>query len=285
MLATDLDGTLLQPDRSVSPRTHEALAAAREAGLVITLVTGRPARWLAPVADQVGWDGLAVSANGAVLLDLGSRRIEHITPISVDDLAATIDIIRSHVGGTGFAVEYAEVGGEIPQHPQSHDSGGGLPEHFARDHHYIPKLAPPTEVVVGNIEELVTVRPVVKLLARSPHVPLEQVDDVYEQLREQLTDLVTVTHSTPGELLLEIAERDTSKATGLAWLAQAHGVQQQDVVAVGDMPNDSPMLQWAGQGWAVGNAHPQVKKLVGSDYVLPPNTEDAVAVLIEQLLA
>ena len=75
MIATDLDGTLLRPDSTVSPRTLAALVAARQAGLIVTLVTGRPPRWLAPVVHQTGWHGLAVAANGAVLIDLEERRI------------------------------------------------------------------------------------------------------------------------------------------------------------------------------------------------------------------
>ena len=76
MVATDLDGTLLTPDSDVSPRTLAAINAVRDSGILVTLVTGRPPRWLAPVIHQTGWHGLAVAANGAVLLDLEQQRVE-----------------------------------------------------------------------------------------------------------------------------------------------------------------------------------------------------------------
>ena len=62
----------------------------------------------------------------------------------------------------------------------------------------------------------------------------------------------------------------------------ANGIAPHEVLAVGDMPNDLPMLQWAGRSYAVSNAHPSVIAI--ADEVTGSNDEDAVAQLIEQLL-
>ena len=70
LIATDLDGTLLRDDKSVSPRTIAALAAAEQAGIEVFFVTGRPARWMGVVSDHVHGHGLAICGNGAAVVDL-----------------------------------------------------------------------------------------------------------------------------------------------------------------------------------------------------------------------
>ncbi|USA02205.1 HAD hydrolase family protein [Streptomyces lydicamycinicus] len=78
LIATDLDGTLLHDDKTVSDRTIAALAAAERAGLEVFFVTGRPARWMGVVSDHVHGHGLAICANGAAVVDLhrGGRIVE-----------------------------------------------------------------------------------------------------------------------------------------------------------------------------------------------------------------
>lgn len=287
MVATDLDGTLLQPDSTVSPRTLAALTAARDAGLLVTLVTGRPPRWLAPVVHQLGWHGLAVAANGAVLLDLEQQRVEATYPIPRNDLLAAISGIRELLPGASFATEHVRVGAAIPiVDPLAPAEDVGAPASFGHEPGYrslalkmphMPKTAP--------IEELIEEGDVVKLLARGPAEGVDHPDQTMHQIAEALAGLVTVTHSTTQTVLLEISRADTSKATGLEALARHHNIRREDVIAIGDMPNDLPMLRWAGTGLAVANAHPRVLSDVGVANVRPANTEDGVAQVIEDLLS
>ncbi len=287
MVATDLDGTLLQPDSTVSPRTLAALAAARDAELVVTLVTGRPPRWLAPVVHQLGWHGLAVAANGAVLLDLEQQRVEATYPIPRDDLLATISAVRELLPGASFAAEYVRVGAAVPiVDPLAPADDVDAPASFGHEPEYralalkmphMPKTAPIEELIVGG--------DVVKLLARGPAEGVDHPDRTMHEIAEALAGLVSVTHSTTQTVLLEISRGDTSKATGLAALARHHNIRREDVIAIGDMPNDLPMLRWAGTGLAVANAHPRVLSDVGEPNVRPANTEDGVARVIEDLLS
>jgi hydroxymethylpyrimidine pyrophosphatase-like HAD family hydrolase len=108
------------------------------------------------------------------------------------------------------------------------------------------------------------------------------VDEMMAGVLSVLGDRAGVTHSSSFGLL-EIAAPGVTKATGLAEVARSHGIDADQVLAVGDMPNDVPMLVWAGHSYAVGNAHPAVKAVV--DEVIGRNDEDAVAVLIESVLA
>jgi hydroxymethylpyrimidine pyrophosphatase-like HAD family hydrolase len=85
-----------------------------------------------------------------------------------------------------------------------------------------------------------------------------------------------------GRGLVEIAPRGATKAGTLAWLCARLGIGAEDVVAFGDMPNDLPMLTWAGTAYAVANAHADVLAVV--DRVTASNDEDGVAVALEVLL-
>ena len=291
LLATDLDGTLLRPDKTVSDRTLAALNQARAHGLVIAFVTGRPPRWLAPVVHQTGWHGLAIAANGAVLIDLEQRLIEATRPIPADDLAEAIARIRASHPSARFAAEHARAGSAVPiVDPANTPADQSVEDLVAGPlFGYEPGyrggvLGTSRTTREADIEELIAPGDVVKLLARIPDVE-SHPDEVAGELDARLRDVITVTHSTLDGVLLEMSAVGVNKATGLAQLADRHGIQPEDVVAVGDMPNDVAMLTWAGSGFAVANAHDQVLRTVGPDRVIGANTDDGVAELIERLLA
>ncbi|MFH8567562.1 HAD hydrolase family protein [Streptomyces sp. NPDC017993] len=106
LIATDLDGTLLHDDKTVSDRTIAALAAAERAGIEVFFVTGRPARWMDVVSDHVHGHGLAICANGAAVVDLHrGRRIVEVSPLERAVAIDVVDILRSAAPGTSFAVE------------------------------------------------------------------------------------------------------------------------------------------------------------------------------------
>jgi hydroxymethylpyrimidine pyrophosphatase-like HAD family hydrolase len=118
-----------------------------------------------------------------------------------------------------------------------------------------------------------------KLLASHPAM---DVDELLDRTRALVGHLVEPTHSN-GRGLVEMGALGVSKATTLARFAQELGVLAGDVVAFGDMPNDLPMLAWAGRAYAVANAHPLVLEAV--DNVTASNDDDGVAKVIEQLFS
>jgi hydroxymethylpyrimidine pyrophosphatase-like HAD family hydrolase len=107
------------------------------------------------------------------------------------------------------------------------------------------------------------------------------VDEFLASAVDLIGDRASITHSSSFGLL-EIAAHGVTKATGLAELATSHGIPPHEVAAVGDMPNDVPMLRWAGRSFAVANAHPAAK--AAAHEVIGSNDDDAVATLIESLL-
>jgi hydroxymethylpyrimidine pyrophosphatase-like HAD family hydrolase len=145
---------------------------------------------------------------------------------------------------------------------------------FGREQSYVPRWDN-GEVLVAPVEELVSTG-VVKLLAR--HEELGS-DDLLARARASLGTSVECTHSS-SDGLLEISAGGVSKASGLASLAQEWGVAAEEVIAFGDMPNDLPMLAWAGRSVGMANAHPEV--LAAVDEVTATNDEDGVAQVLER---
>ncbi|WP_043619748.1 HAD family hydrolase [Nonomuraea candida] len=257
LVATDLDGTALRTDGTVSPRTVAAFGKVEESGAVLAIVTGRPPRWMGGVASAVRHRGLAICANGALIYDLHTERIVESHLITVDVLEEVVAQLRANVSELVFSVEY-EAG-------FAHESDfllGGLDRH------------------AGAVRvDSVTARPCAKLLALHPAMGADELQAIVHEL---VGHLVTATHSSRRGLI-EMSAQGVTKATALAALAGQHEIKPAQVVAFGDMPNDLPMLSWAGTSYAVANAHPDV--LAAVDHVTATNDDDGVAQVIEKLYA
>lgn len=259
MVACDLDGTIVRPDGSISARTVAALTACEQAGVQVVFVTGRPARWIAPVAEATGHRGVVVCANGAVVYDLRSQRVLATRALSPDAVLDVADAVRRALPGGAFAVETL--------------AG------FRREPEYVPRR-PLDDVPVGPLSTLIADEPVVvKLLYR---VQDGVADVMLAAARRALDGLAEPVHSDSGGCLLEISAAGVSKASTLAQIATRVRLGPQDVVAFGDMPNDVPMLRWAGLGYAVADGHPEA--LAAADRIAPACAEDGVAQVLEQLL-
>ncbi|GAB3148263.1 HAD family hydrolase [Microbispora hainanensis] len=259
LVATDLDGTALRTDGTISPRTAAAFARVEEAGGALVFVTGRPPRWMHSVAGAVRHRGLAICANGALVYDLHTEEIVESRLIATDVLEECVARLRRQVPGLRFSVEY---------------EGG-----FAHEAAYVLGRWDARELSYRQIVAVaaLTSRPCAKLLAQHPSM---DPDELHEGVLEIVGDLVTPTHSS-GRALIEMSAHGVTKATALATLAEEMGIKPAEVVAFGDMPNDLPMLTWAGTSYAVANAHRDV--LAAVDHVTAANNDDGVAVVLETL--
>ena len=268
LVATDIDGTLLRSDSTVSARTRAALRRAEDAGLLVAFVTGRPPRWLDVLIEETGHVGVAVAANGAVLYDLADERVVNMHTIAGELVHELGTDLRSAFPAVQFAVEFGDAFAAEPGYVHDWEIN---PEVDRRGR----PIPPPR---VGDLAAIAD-RPAVKLLAKDRGI---DVDDFLDAAAGVVGERASVTHSSSFGLL-EISAPGITKATGLAELATTHGITAAEVLAVGDMPNDVPMLEWAGRAYAVANAHPAV--LEAADEVVGSNDDDAVAALIEGLLA
>ncbi len=256
LVATDLDGTVIRTDGTISPRTVTALQAVEAAGAAVVFVTGRPPRWMGEVAAATGHTGLAICSNGALVWDLHHERVVERFELSVEVVQDLVQRLRDALPGIAFGAE--AVGG------------------FRHETAYALRYAPEGVVAVDRLEPD---EPLVKLLVRAEE---GDVDELLAAAREVVGDLAEVVHSsTSGEALLEVSASGVSKATTLARMCEERGIDAAEVVAFGDMPNDLPMLAWAGTAYAMGNAHPDV--LAAADRTTLTNDEDGVAVVLERL--
>ncbi|HSE56300.1 MAG TPA: HAD family hydrolase [Nocardioidaceae bacterium] len=256
LVATDLDGTLLHTDGTVTARTREVLTAIEERGVTVVFVTGRPIRWMDDLWEHVGGHGLAICSNGGIVFDVHARAVSEARTIPVEVGVKAAQLLREAIPGTTFALEKLDG--------------------FAKEPAFMPRVPPPDDLRVGPVEELFD-EATVKLLAR--HEELEP-ETFWAEVESHVGHLVTTTWSSTGALV-EISGAGVSKASTLELLCAERGVSAGNVVAFGDMPNDLPMLEWAGTSYAMANAHPSVKEL--ADHVAPSNEEDGVAAVLESL--
>ncbi|MFE0384031.1 Cof-type HAD-IIB family hydrolase [Streptomyces bungoensis] len=268
LIATDLDGTLLRDDKSVSPRTVAALAAAEEAGIEVFFVTGRPARWMDVVSEHVHGHGLAICGNGAAVVDLhggpGAHRFVEVRELARENALDTVQMLRGSAPGTVFAVEQTYGFHQEPSYPKLHME---IPDN----------LLPAEELLAPDGPD--ADQPVLKILAYHPEL---DPDAFLTLARLAIGPRANVTRSSPSALL-EISGPGVSKASTLALCCAERGISHEEVVAFGDMPNDLEMLTWAGRSYAMGNAHPDVLAAASGRTVA--NNEDGVAIVIEELLA
>ncbi|MFD9422512.1 MULTISPECIES: Cof-type HAD-IIB family hydrolase [unclassified Streptomyces] len=265
LIATDLDGTLLRDDKTVSDRTIAALAAAEEAGIDVFFVTGRPARWMDVVSDHVHSHGLAICANGAVVADLrADGELLTVHPLERDAALHVIRTLRECAPGTSFAIELTTGINYEPAYPPFHlDPGATVAVAEKLLHEDAPGAG----------------APVLKILAH--HTELAP-DDFLALARTAAGDRASFTRSSPSALL-EVSGLGVSKASTLADCCARRGISPAEVVAFGDMPNDVEMLSWAGASFAMGNAHPAA--VAAASGTTLTNNEDGVAVVIERILA
>ena len=258
LVATDLDGTLVRDDGSVSPYTAEVLARVEAAGIPVVFVTGRPLRWTEEVFEHVGSHGIAIVSNGALVWDVARHRPRLERPIEPELGVSVCELLRAAVPGTSFAVERVDGIGLEPEFRERY----GIPEGSRR----------------GPVAELFD-RPALKLLARHEQLAPQEFWDVAE---EAVGGRLVITWSSTTALL-EISAPGVTKASTLALVCAELGVDAADVVAFGDMPNDLPMLTWAGRGYAVAQGHPMLRQagLATTDGPQP----EAVGRMIEALLA
>lgn len=242
LVATDLDGTFLSPDGTVSADNAAAVHRAEAAGLPVVFVTGRPPRWLDVVRNLPMAHPIVIASNGALLWDLGDDRALAASPISPEVAHQVVPLLRRALPGITFAVEYGVRFGWEPAYRT-----------------VLPKEPDDPRYCTGPIEQLCS-EPFVKLLAQHDHLDAEELA---ARAEHTLGDLVTVTYSSlaDGRGLLEISAAGVNKAAMLARYCGALGIDAADVAAFGDMPNDLTMLRWAGLPHIMADAHISLAQL------------------------
>jgi len=258
LVATDLDGTIIRADETISARTVAALRRVSDAGAELVFVTGRPPRWLAPVAEATGHRGLAICANGALVYDMTSEQVIDSRLLEATAVRDLMKLLVDAVPALRFAVE--------SESDLLHEAS--YPLLWDDDQPGVRRAAD-----VAELSE----RAAAKLLVR--HSGFD-ADTLLACAREVVGDLAELTHSSSTGLI-EISAVGVTKATTLAALCTERGIGADDVLAFGDMPNDLAMLAWAGTAYAVANAHQEVLDAV--ERHTASVEDDGVAQVLEEL--
>ncbi|KAB3523600.1 HAD family hydrolase [Corynebacterium zhongnanshanii] len=259
LVVSDIDGTLVDSRERVSPRMRELVVAMKRAGTVFTLASGRPARWLLPILEQLPVRPVCVCANGAVTYDSATDTVLHARTLAPEVMSQVVETIAAHYPQLGFGVERAGAG--------AFDADGNL---FAVSRTFQHVWAEEAHVV-EPMDQL-TGTPATKLLVRSPNMTSAELFELVNPLVDHT--VANVTYSWDGGLV-EIAAPGVSKRLALEELAADLGVDRRQVVAFGDMPNDVDMIRWAGWGVAMGNADASLSSI--ADEITTTNDDDGVA--------
>ncbi|WP_240136922.1 HAD family hydrolase [Streptomyces sp. MUM 178J] len=259
LIATDLDGTLLRADETVSQRTRDALAAVTEAGAAHIVVTGRSVPWTRHILEDLGYEGLAVCGQGAQVYHAGEQRL--LTSVTLDRQLAGLALskIEAEVGPLALAASRDGLHGEVLVGAGYRVQEGPLP---------VVPFDDPSELWSA---------PLNKVYIQHPEL---DDDALAEAARATVGALVDVVMAGPG--VVEILPLGLTKATGLSLAARRLGLRAADTIAFGDMPNDIPMFGWAAHGVAMANAHDGLKAVAHE--ITASNEHDGIAVVLEHLL-
>lgn len=265
VIGFDLDGTLLNSEKKISPHTREVLTEAVRRGIWILPVTGRPLGGLPKEVVEFPGIQYAITANGARIMETktGTCLYEKLVPVQtaarIMEVFNDYDTLREvYYGGKGFASEreYAKVE-EYMRSPQ-----------MAKYVHATRKPVPDVlELIREKGEDTDKVQGVFKIDAQRTEA-LERLKGI---------EGIEVTGALANNL--EVNAAGVDKGNAILWFADRLGIPREEVAGFGDGNNDIRLLEKAGIGVAMENATDQVKAV--SNYITGTNDEDGVATFIE----
>ena len=254
LIATDLDGTLLNTQGQLSPRNAAALKLAQEAGLVVVLVTGRPVRMVLPLARELGLYGHVICTNGAATHRLPGGESEDARDIAPEVLRSVVPRLRQAIPDLGFALEYGD---------------RVVRERVLRDD---------PESVADILSALTPAgQPVLKLIAKSASHDTHALNALINALAAGQLEA-----TSSGASFSEVAAWGVNKGYALTRLYRSLGLEAAQCIAFGDAHNDLPMFSCVGTSVAMRNASAEVQQ--AASQVSASNDEDGVALVIEALL-
>lgn len=259
-IALDLDGTLTNHDKVVTPKTRAALLKAESEGAVIILASGRPTYGITPIAECLEldkWGGYILSYNGGNIVDAktGEKLFSQFLPGEV--IPILYRYARKHQHALlGYAGN--EIITEMPDDP------------YVKEESRINKM---NIRRVDNLLEALEPHPTKLLMTGAP----EYMVKAEEALKKELGEQMDIFRSAP--FFLELVPKGIDKAQSLLRLLEKIGLSTDVLMAFGDGYNDLSMLKLAGMGVAMENAAPEVK--AEADYVTLSNEEDGVAAALE----
>ena len=263
IVALDLDGTLTNSDKVITPRTQAALEEAARQGVRIVLASGRPTVGIQPLADQLRLGengGCILSYNGGKIIDCqtGEVLVQHEFPPELIETVCTYARYWNVV-----ALTYDQTG-IVTEEPENR---------------YVLEEARINGIPVRGVPDLpgAITWPINKLLLVGDPVDMPHVEELMQQ---EFAGRLSIYRSQP--FFIETMPLGVEKSASLAKLLKVLGLQAENLMACGDGWNDLPMIKYAGLGVAMGNAVPPVK--AAADVVTADNDHDGVGLAVEKYI-
>ena len=262
LIVLDLDGTLTNSQKEITPRNKETLIRVQEQGVRLVLASGRPTYGIVPLANELRMNefgGFILSYNGGEIINWGTQEMIYENVLPNDVVPVLYECARSHQLSI-LTYDGAEIVTENSQDP------------------YVQKEAFLNKMAVRETNDFLTdiTLPVAKCLIVGDAGKLIPVES---ELCIRLQGKINVFRSEP--YFLELVPQGIDKALSLSVLLENIGMTREEVIAIGDGYNDLSMIKFAGMGIAMGNAQEPVKK--AADYITLTNEEDGVAEAIERI--
>ncbi|HZZ44091.1 MAG TPA: HAD family hydrolase [Tepidisphaeraceae bacterium] len=273
MIAIDMDGTLLCPRSTVTPRVKAAIHAAVRSGLLVVFATGRNINECKAVLAAVDHYDSGVFVGGAVVIDTRNWKTMHRTMMQ-PDLTRKLTALLESMGHAVLAVQDHSAGG------YDYLITGNIPVNSETAHWMRVNSA--SHLLVEKLSEHAhehTIR--VGIVA--PPEEVARVKAAVEKQFGQRVVLLNLAVPSAGVEVLEVFDPAVNKWEGIQHIARQHGILGQEIIAIGDDVNDIPMLKNAGWGIAMGNAKPEVQK--AARRVIGSNQDEGLAAFLEEIVA
>lgn len=259
LIAIDIDDTLINDNKEVTPAVQEALVQAIAKDVVVTLATGRAYASAQAIARQTGLNVPIITYQGALVKNLMDEQVLYERYVPVDAAKKLLDYCLEH---------NLHLQTYVDDKLYTREDNQKVIDYTA--------LNKTKYYVEPDFEKLITLPTPKFLIIDTP----EYLDEIAPQLRELLGDGVHITKSKPH--FLEIMHKEGTKGEALEFLAKHFGCSMSETMAIGDSWNDHEMLEAAGLGVAMGNSIPALKEI--ADFVTTSNNEDGVKVAIEKFV-
>lgn len=274
----DLDGTVLNKEHQISPRTREAIIKVQEAGIKVILASGRPTAsmmWIAHELELEKHHGLLVSFNGACVVDVQSEEVLYTQPIKEDVASELLNHLKKFdVIPMVYHEEYMYVNDvykkiEVGDIFNRGETAVNIIEYESRNGKY--KVCE-----IDDLEAFVDF-PLYKVLIAAD---TEYLSTEYIKIKEPLEDDLNCVFSAP--FYFEFTDKNIDKANTLEKVLATLEQDSSTLMAFGDGHNDKSMIEYAEIGIAMGNAEEEV--LAVADEITLSNGEDGIAVSLEKHL-
>lgn len=263
MIVLDIDGTLTNDEKMITPKTLDALKRAQKAGILLVLASGRPAAGLEKLSRELELDqhhGILLSYNGGKVLDAQDGRIFYEKSIPMERAIAVLKHLE-----------------QFPVTPMTYQENYlYVPDRNGYKVSYESSINGIAVKETGSLSGFLNFSPVKILMAAPEEVLLARMEEITAPFAEEFSFVMS------APFYLECNRKGINKAASLDCVCRSLGISQDNIISFGDAQNDITMVEYAGLGVAMGNACQELKAV--ADEVTLSNNEDGIAAVLEKHL-